>query len=215
MATQDAKETSKKAFICPNCGVYAHHYWSDLIYWDEKLEDHSLMEEWESAECNSCERFSLWYRGKRVYPISSKAEHPNRDMPDEIRDDFEEARTIAELSPRGAAALLRLSIQKLCKVLGEPGENLNDDIAALVSKGLDERIQKALDIVRVIDNNAVHPGELDVRDRKEEVEALFRLINEIVEQLISKPKRLKELYEALPIGARESIERRNERARQN
>ena len=44
------------------------------------------------------------------------------------------------------------------------GKDINADIAALVQDGLTERVQKALDTVRVIGNKAVHPGTLDFRD---------------------------------------------------
>jgi hypothetical protein len=116
---------------------------------------------------------------------------------------------ILDLSPRGAAALLRLGIQKLCKHLGETGENLNADIAALVKKGLDVRVQRALDVVRVIGNNAVHPGHIDLRDDRATAEKLFGLVNLIAELMISQPKHVQELYESLPEDARKAIERRD------
>ena len=99
-----------------------------------------------------------------IYPSGGNAPLPNLDLPEEIQVDFNEARTIVNRSPRGAAALLRLAIQKLCKHLGEKGENANEDIAALVRKGLPGRVQKALDTVRVTGNEAVHPGKIDLRD---------------------------------------------------
>ena len=112
---------------------------------------------------------------------------------------------IVQRSPRGAGALLRLALQKLMPHLGEKGKNMNGDIASLVASGLDPGMQQALDALRVIGNNAVHPGELDLQDNVETVGSLFGLINYIVEQRISHPKKLQELYNALPEGARAAI----------
>jgi hypothetical protein len=130
-------------------------------------------------------------------------------MPDSVRYDYEEARKICSSSPRGAAALLRLAVQKLCQELGEPGKNINSDIASLVKKGLPVEIQQALDIIRVIGNNAVHPGELSPDDVSEVAASLFELINAIIEERISKPKKLQKLFDRLPKGAREGIENRD------
>ncbi|WP_424033423.1 DUF4145 domain-containing protein [Methylocella sp.] len=49
-------------------------------------------------------------------------------------------------------------MQKLCVELGEKGKNIDDDIANLVKKGLSPELQQALDILRVIGNEAVHHG---------------------------------------------------------
>ncbi len=134
---------------------------------------------------------------------------PNPDLPEDIRRDFEEARNIVNRSPRGAAALLRLCIQKLCAHLGEPGKNINQDIAALVQKGLNPRIQKSLDIVRVVGNDAVHPGEIDLRDDPETAVHLARLVNFIADAMITQPKQIDTLYDSLPPGKKEQIEKRD------
>jgi hypothetical protein len=134
---------------------------------------------------------------------------PNPDLPADIRQDYEEASSILALSARGAAALIRLCIQKLCKYLGEGGKDINADIGELVKKGLDIRVQKALDAVRVIGNNAVHPGKIDLKDDRATAESLFRLLNIIAEKMISEPKHVDDIYACLPPGALKQIEDRD------
>jgi len=136
---------------------------------------------------------------------------PNPDLPDNITKDYEEAGTIVELSPRGAAALLRLCIQNLCKYLGEPGKNLNDDIGALVAKGLDERVQQALDTVRVLGNEAVHPGTLDLKDDRQTVKKMFGLVNMIAKEMITLPRERDDLFNTLPENTREAIDKRDKK----
>lgn len=163
------------------------------------------------SKCFNCNDISLWIYDRLVYPRHGEAPPANPDLPEEIRRDYDEASTILDLSPRGAAALARLCIQKLCKELGQPGKNINDDIAALVKAGLDSRIQKALDAVRVIGNNAVHPGNIDLRDDRATAESLFRLLNLIAEKMISEPKHVDEVYAALPPNALAAIEARDKK----
>ena len=144
-----------------------------------------------------------------AHPDSSSTPLPNADLPEDIRTDYEEARSIINRSSRGAAALLRLCVQKLCKHLGESGKDINADIKALVKKGLNPTIQKSLDIVRVIGNAAVHPGQIDLRDRPETAVHLCQLINIIAEAMITQPKMIEELYAGLPATKRDQIQNRD------
>ncbi len=130
-------------------------------------------------------------------------------MPADVTKDYDEAREILLSSPRSAAALLRLCVQKLCIVLGEKGDNINEDIGSLVTKGLSPHVQRALDIVRVVGNEQVHPGTLDVRDNLEIALKLFALVNFIVDDQISKPKVIAELYTQIPTPKLKSIENRD------
>ncbi|MCR8725928.1 DUF4145 domain-containing protein [Frigidibacter sp. ROC022] len=159
------------------------------------------------SRCFNCSEVALWICDQMIYPRSGEASPANPDTPDDIRRDYDEASTILDLSARGAAALIRLGIQKLCKHLGQPGKSINDDIMVLVAGGLDPRIQKALDVVRVVGNNAVHPGQIDLKDDRATAESLFRLLNLIVEKMISEPKYVDEVYAALPEEARKAIEK--------
>ena len=161
------------------------------------------------SRCFNCKDVSIWIHDKLVYPQRGEAPPANPDLPHNIRRDYDEASSILDLSPRGAAALIRLAIQKLCKELGQPGKKLNDDIGKLVENGLDKRIQQALDAVRVIGNNAVHPGQIDLRDDRAVAESLFRLLNLIAEKMISEPKHVEEVYTTLPKDALEAIEKRD------
>ena len=93
--------------------------------------------------------------------------------------------------------------------LGKNGKNINDDISALVKEGLPPEIQQALDIVRVVGNNAVHPGELSEDDVAEVSDTLFELVNQIVEERIARPKKLNSMFSKLPQGALDAIKKRD------
>ena len=159
--------------------------------------------------CFTCDKLAVWIGEKLVFPPIRRGIAPAADMPEAIRTDFDEARSIIDLSPRGAAALLRLAVQKLCIHLGEPGKELSTDIGSLVRKGLPPQIQQALDAVRVIGNESVHPGELDLKDDHDTAEHLLELVNMIVEDRITRPKQLEALYARLPQSKRGGIEKRD------
>jgi hypothetical protein len=78
-----------------------------------------------------------------------------------------------------------------------------------VNQGLPVRVQQSLDIVRVVGNNQVHPGVLDVRDDPSIAMMLFELVNIIVEDRIARPKQIDALYAKLPENARKQIEDRD------
>ncbi|NTG34787.1 DUF4145 domain-containing protein [Agrobacterium rhizogenes] len=161
------------------------------------------------SKCFNCDEVAIWTAGEMAYPAPSLAEPANPDTPSHILSDYDEARAILNRSPRGAAALLRLAIQKLCEHLGEPGKNINTDIAALVKKGLDQRIQKALDALRVIGNESVHPGSIDLGDDPATAQSLFKLFNVIVDKMISEPKHVEEVYALIPPDKLKAIEERD------
>jgi hypothetical protein len=164
------------------------------------------------SECFTCNEFTVWVHERVLFPPSTQGPPPNTDLPTEVANDYREASTILALSPRGAAALLRLAIQKLCVELGEKGTRIDDDIASLVKKGLSPVVQQALDTVRVIGNEAVHPGTLDLKDDTSTAERLFTLVNIIAEQTITNPKHVKELYGMVPPEKIKAIEKRDAKA---
>ena len=144
-----------------------------------------------------------------IFPDSIEVPPPNPDLDDDTKKDYNEAASILSKSPRGSTALLRLVIQKLCKQLGESGNNLNDDIGNLVKKGFPDKIQQALDVVRVIGNEAVHPGQIDLRDDNKIASTMFELVNFIAEKTITEPKKIAKLYNSLPNDKLEGIKKRD------
>jgi hypothetical protein len=204
------------SFCCAHCGVLSQQIWSTSTICSYRMQgpNGTISSTYNPsiviAKCTNCGNLSIWIDQKMIYPIIGNVENANSDMPLEIQQIYNEAKSIVNLSSRGAAALLRLALQKLCVFLGEKGSNLNDDIKKLVDKGLPTSIQQALDSVRVIGNNAVHPGVIDLTDNSDITYSLFGFLNIICDILISQPKKIKEYYEKnIPQNMKEYIEKRD------
>lgn len=165
------------------------------------------------SKCYECERLGIWQHDTLIYPAVESGPAPHAEMPEPLRRDFDEASAIVATSPRSAAALLRLLIEKLVDHLHAKGDNLNQKIGHLVGRGLDEHLQMALDAVRVIGNNAVHPGQIELTDDRETALKLFDLVNLLIEDLIARPKRINAAYSLIPPEKRAEIEKRNAKAK--
>lgn len=214
MTAYTVPEFKKKAFNCPHCGAFAHMKWQS--------KDHFV---YYQAICAHCEEYSLWQvtetdvnssppqKGEMLYPDFGSAPLPSEDMPENVKKDYEEAAQIFIKSPRGAAALLRLGLQKLCIHLGEEGKNINTDIRSLVKKEvLSGQVIKVADTLRIIGNNAVHPGQIVDEDFDKVAGKMFDLINFIVKKAITEPKELDELYQLMPENARNAAEAQDKKA---
>ncbi|MDZ7909954.1 MAG: DUF4145 domain-containing protein [Gemmobacter sp.] len=225
------------AFNCPYCRAFAHQEWyagaayrfawpltafpaptepitpkklnPPKIFETEIYNNSSRVGGLRLSRCANCQNATVWINDYIVFPQTNRTPPANPDMPEDIRRDYDEASAILAQSPRGAAAIIRLAVQKLCKELGQPGRNINQDIGALVKGGLDPRVQRSLDAVRVIGNDAVHPGQIDLRDDQTTAEVLFKLLNIIVEKTISEPNHINEIYESLPADKLRGIEDRD------
>ena len=210
----------KGEYHCPHCNVYSKQFWAHLesltdFSWTSVVDSNSkfrenLGEDWVVSKCQHCGNYIFWLKGNIVYPKTMIVQMPNLDLEEDVKNDYLEAAKIFSDSPRSAAALLRLALQKLCKQLGESGENLNQDIKKLVSKGLNPLVQKSLDALRITGNNAVHPGEINLQEEPEKVLRLFDLLNFIANKMITEPKEIESLYADLPETSRKAIKKRDE-----
>lgn len=194
------------AFNCPFCNAYSKQSWNAIRTLNGLPLGNTRV-----CFCSHCNFYSIWHEGQMVYPEFSVIELPNEDLSQTIIQDYKEAASIIRKSPRGAAALLRLAIQKLCGELGEKGENINTDIGNLVKNGLPVKIQQSLDALRVIGNEAVHPGQLDLKDDVKTAMALFKLVNFIAEKMITELKEVDAIYSKIPDSAKKQIEDRDDK----
>ena len=188
----------REKYVEPSNTIEYFNAYEEVYIGEEKVE---------VSLCAHCEAPTLWAAGNIIYPPQRTAPPANSDLPDDVKAVYDEAAAIANQSPRAGCALLRFAIELLLKELGETG-SINDCIKNLVKKGLDVRVQKSLDTVRVTGNNAVHPGEIAFDDTTN-VELLFQLINIIANVLITQPKQIQEAYDNLPEKDKNAIKRRD------
>ncbi len=152
-----------------------------------------------------------------IYPHPIDVEVPNKDLDLEIQIDYQEAAQIYHISPRGACALLRLALEKLMDQVKVEGKDLNDKIGRLlVERRLEPFWQQNLDLMRVVGNNAVHGGNIDLKDDEGIARGLFTILNKLAGKLVTEPKELGKMYERMvPKGVQKSIESRDKKIRGN
>ena len=206
-------EKDKYIYTCPHCNTLSQMQ-RDTHYFDNDIEVENygmriIYNELTIHRCQCCERKMLWIDDTYIYP-DIVSEEANPDMPESVKQLYNEAALISNKSPRAACALLRLAVDTLCHELGETDRDINKNIGALVKKGLPPTVQQALDVVRVVGNKAVHPGQIafDVDDNATAT-MLMHLLNMIVTRMISEPNEINLLYQSLPESTKKSIEDRD------
>ena len=197
----------QESFTCPHCNCFSQHEWRYISRPGGSVEQ---PDSWVTSWCLRCKQYCFWKDQSLVWPLKSGIMDPIDGCPEKIRSVYNEARQVFPRSPRASAALLRLAIQMICVELGLPGKELNSDIGTLVKNGLSAQIQQSLDLVRVVGNNAVHPGQIQIEESKEEIEKFFGLVNLIVDVLIVQPTKITAMYDALvPSAQKKQIDVRD------
>ena len=120
-------EYEKEEFNCAHCKVFAHQIWSKLGVID-LFKVYLPSDLLTVSKCKHCNKWSIWIEESLVYPAQITVEDPNDDMPDEVKKLYRESAQVLSISPRAAAALLRLGLQILLGAVGGDGKNINDDI---------------------------------------------------------------------------------------
>ena|ERR1039458_4684700 len=204
-----APSRATDAFHCPHCAAYAHQVWSEITVNFYSRGYDSLQPQIMASMCSRCDNVALWIGDLMIYPPSVDAPPPHNDLAEPARSTYVEARAVAGTSPRSAAALLRLCLQQLVKQLGARSSNLNAAVRELVALGLPVRIQQAMDTVRLLGNEAVHPGTIDLTDDPQMAFSLFDMVNIVVESMVTQPRLIEELHGSLPPAKVEAVQRRD------
>ena len=182
---------------CMICGTNTYDYI------DQNAED------WQKKIHPSNVRYNLY----RLYPFQLPPDIPlpNDDMSETCRQYYEEAAQVFPYSPRAAAALIRLGLQTFLQELGIPGNRINAQIAHLAGQGLAEELRQGLDYCRVVGNEAVHPGTIDLNDNRDMAMFLFVCFNMLVSELVTKKKQMKTFHDMLPAHLRAAADKRDGR----
>lgn len=220
MSKHVAPEFDKSSFTCPYCGVLTSQKWESFYLPHASISSlgqpmYYISEEVQRVRCFDCDEYSYWLHERMIWPDFGTAPPYHDELPDDLKPLYLEAAAISARSPRAAAALLRLLVEKYVASMamdrGVKGKDLNDDIGNLVAAGVPAAVADALDTVRVLGNESVHPGEIDLNEDPAIVGALFAVINFIVEESVAQPKRRQALQDLIPVSKRQGIEARNRR----
>ena len=198
MATTYVKpEKERNQYTCPHCNTLSQMMMDTHCFPEDAFDDYhngrgvtSFHNRLTIHRCQCCGKKILWIDNTYIYP-DIIAEEANADLPEPVKQLYNEAALIYNKSPRAACALLRLAIDRLCNELGETDRDINKNIGALVKRGLSVEVQQALDIVRVVGNKAVHPGQIDIDvDDIETAKILMSLLNMIVTRMLTEPQKI-------------------------
>lgn len=229
-----APELELAAFNCPFCGAFSHQLWyeikiaSDLgnqlsfnsisllrgpsfVDPSQKITFNKVKPIYTFSQCTLCRRIAIWEESNLIHPNNTTVEQPNADMPEDIKKIYNEASSIVNLSAKSAAALLRLALEKLLIHLGAKKGSIDVMIQDLIDQyviSASGSVRKALDSLRVLGNAGVHPTGINLDEDPNAAFALFKVLNFVVEKLITEEKEMQAIYALIPEEKRENLDNR-------
>lgn len=147
--------------------------------------------------CEVCQSTRIYdaLSGCKIHPKTSDIAKPNKDMPQNIKDLYNEASSVFELSPRSSLAIIRLALDLLCIELeAKKEDSLFKKVEWLYEENvINDELKVLAHGVRGFGNDAVHPRNIDEKIDPKDAMLVFELINIIVDEKITKVKRKNEL----------------------
>jgi hypothetical protein len=175
--------------------------------------------QWRMAKCWKCKEYSTWRDDELIFPAgSSYAPQPHEDMPEDAKTLYREAAAVVGISPRAGTALARATLELLLKSLDpmEGSQNLAKRIDhVLVDVGTKTPLGRMLTVIRHSGNKSLHVEEqpdaimVQILDPEDPgvLALIFESINDLVEQLHTRPQRVEALFESVPKGVRDQVGR--------
>ena len=150
-------------------------------------------------EYNHNGRFQDDFYSKMIYPDKIIKKYPDY-IPYQIREDYEEACKIAELSPKASATLARRCLQGIIRdFYGITKPRLCDEVNAIHEK-VDAELFNAINAVRMIGNIGAHMEKdvnLIVDIEPEEAHQLIKLIELLFEETYIRREDRKQRLQAI------------------
>lgn len=150
-----------------------------------------------------------------MFPLTQVGDLPSTDMPPSIRELYEEAATVAAVSPRAGAALARATVERLIKHLdteAKPGDTLEKRIERLKLR-VSSDLRTMLHVVRITGNDILHSAEpgalalmaLDDTEGPQLLSLLLETANDLVDELITRQQTVQALHNKLPEWVQEKL----------
>lgn len=171
---------------------------------------------WAMSQCSRCNLFSTWRGARLMYPMSSSlAPKPNPDMPESATALYREASEVVGISRRAGAALARATLERVLKEVDPQDGRV--DLATRIDRVLPKvstPLGEMLTVIRHTGNKSVHPDDdpddevmLLILDPAQDdiVELIFASINDLVDELVTKPKRTADLFTRVPEKVRREV----------
>lgn len=132
-------------------------------------------------------------KARLLYPSARKL---SKEVPEEIRRTYGEAKKVINISPDGFAVLMRKALEYLCQDQGIKEYSLNTMLKELADKGvIPGHFARMTEAIRFIGNIGAHAGAPHIN--KQEAELIDDFFVAIIEYVYVAPAKIKALEERL------------------
>ncbi|SDP09844.1 protein of unknown function [Nakamurella panacisegetis] len=198
------------AFTCPHCRTRSQQILLGPVRGSlGRTYNDNDIPNWLATKCFTCHNVALFHGPTLRFPAARVGPTPTQDMPANIKAIYEEAQEVAAVSPRSAAALLRVALETMVNELVSGSEKLFQKIGKLRALGVDQEIIDYMDLIRGFGNDGAHAGEVNLEDDPKTVADLFEILQIIVADAITRKKKKQALLGRFSQGWHQGREERD------